>query len=276
MTSTPIFPSVTPSVAAQHLWSDPQARTARAEEKRRKILRFLRREGWTTTDVVATLLGIGYSAAHQALKATEREGLTSSSALFVPGKFGVNKMVLHGITAQGLAYAYDLDEVQDARSPWEPSKTNPSFVPHQVMTQLARVRAEQGGWQEWQPARALMGLGLPKLPDGQGISPDGMRVAIEVEREIKTDRRYEAVIGAYIAQIKADGRWQRVDYLCTNADFAERLARIFGRLRQLRLELPGKPAKVGRLEQAHLNRFRFYSYEQWPNGGYIVAERQDG
>src|SRR5574340_116967 len=125
MISIPIPPSDKPTPAAKHLWSDPQARMARAEEKRRKVLRFLRQEGWTTTEVVAALLGVGYSAAHQALKALERDGLTSSSALFVPGKFGANKVVLHGITAQGLAYAYDLNEVQDSRSPWEPSKTNP-------------------------------------------------------------------------------------------------------------------------------------------------------
>lgn len=276
MTSTPISTTVAPSVAAQHLWSDPQARTARAEEKRRKILRLLRLEGWTTTEVVTAMLGIGYSAAYQALKTMERDGLTTALALFVPGKAGATKMVLHGITSQGLAYAYDLDEAQDSRSPWEPSKTNPLFVPHQVMTQLARVRAEQEGWKDWRPARALMGLGLPKLPDGEGMSPEGVRVAVEVEREIKTDRRYEAVIGAYIAQMKADGRWQRVDYLCPDADFAARLARIFGQLSQLRLEQPGKPSKSGRLEQAHLDRFRFYAHDHWPAGDYIVAARQDG
>lgn len=116
-----------------------------------------------------------------------------------------------------------------------------------------------------------MRIGLPKLPDGEATNPDGQRVAIEVEREIKTDRRYEAVIGAYIAQIKADRRWDRVAYLCPDRDFAARLARIFGRLRQLRLELPGLPAKIGKQEQAHLEKFRIYAQKDWPNEEFLCA-----
>ena len=256
---------------SHYLLSDPAHRRERAESKRRAILRFLRHEGWTTTEVVSVLLGVGYSAAHQVLKKLQRDGLTTSTALFVPGRQGATRTILHGITAQGLAFAFDLNEESEARAPWEPSKTNPLFVPHQVMTQLARVRSEQEGWTDWLPARALMRIGLPKLPDGEATNPDGERVAIEVEREIKTDRRYESVIGAYIAQIKADGRWDRVDYLCPDKDFAARLARIFGRLRQLRLELPEQRAKVGKLEQAHLEMFRFYSHADWPNGEYQNA-----
>lgn len=266
----------TPHSQSIHLLADPCERRERAQAKRREILRFLRYEGWTTTEVVSVLLGVGYSAAHQALKNLQRDGLTSSSAVFVPGRQGAVRTVLHGVTAQGLAYAFDLDEPQDARSPWEPSKTNPLFVPHQVMTQLARVRAEQQGWRDWLPARALMRLGLPKLPDGEAYNPEGERVAIEIEREIKTDRRYEAVIGAYIAQIKTDGRWARVDYLCPDSDFAARLARNFGRLQQLRLETPGQPTKVGKLEPAHLTRFRFYAHCDWPSGNYLAAKQQNG
>lgn len=266
----------TPHFQSVHLLSSPVERRERAQAKRREILRFLRYEGWTTTEVVSVLLGVGYSAAHQALKNLQRDGLTSSSAVFVPGRQGAVRTVLHGVTAQGLAYAFDLDEVQDARSPWEPSKTNPLFVPHQVMTQLARVRAEKLGWHDWLPARSLMRLGLPKLPDGEASEPDGGRVAVEVEREIKTDRRYEAVIGAYIAQIKADGRWDRVDYLCPDLDFAARLARNFGRLQQLRLEIPGHPTKTGKLEQTHLDRFRFYAHDAWPGGNYLSAKPQHG
>lgn len=264
-----------PDSRSIHLLSDPGERRERAHTKRRAILRFIRYEGWTTTEVVSVLLGVGYSAAHQALKNLQRDGLTTSTSVFVPGRQGAVRIVLHGITAQGLAYAFDLDEAQDAKSPWEPSKTNPLFVPHQVMTQLARVRAEQLGWRDWLPARALMRLGLPKLPDGEAYNPEGERIAIEVEREIKTDRRYEAVIGAYIAQIKTDGRWARVDYLCPDSDFAARLARNFGRLQQLRLEIPGQPTKIGKLEPAHLARFRFYSHADWPTGDYLTT-RQHG
>lgn len=275
MTQHPPATSTQPAQAC-HLLADPGERRERAQAKRRHVLRFLRHEGWTTVEVVSALLGIGYSAAHQTLAQMERDGLTTSAALFVPGRQGVVRTVLHGITAQGLAFAYDLDEAQETRTPWEPSKTNPLFVPHQVMAQLARVRAEQAGWCDWLPARTLMRQGLAKIPDGEGTDSDGERVAVEIEREIKTDRRYEAVIGAYIATMNTTGRWSRVDYLCPDEDFAARLARVFGRLQHLRLELPGQPAKVGVPDQAHLDRFRFYSHEAWPSGRFVSARLHRG
>ncbi len=254
------------------LITNPAKRVARALEKRRLVLRFLRDEIWTSADIVGMLLGISYPAAHILLKVMERDGLTTSSEMFVRSKRGAQRAVLHGITAQGLAYAWDMTEVQESRHPWEPSKTNPLFVPHNIETQRARLRATHKGWHTWRPARALMGLGLPKLPDGEVVDPSGLKVAVEIEREIKTDKRYEAVIGAYVAQMKKDERWDRVDYLCPDVEFAARLARVFGRLKQLRLEgQTGVPAKVGNLEQVHLDRFRFYSNEAWPDGKFVVA-----
>lgn len=256
-----------------HLIADPAQRQYRAEEKRRLILRFLRDEIWTNTEVAAELLGIGYAGAHSVLKSMQKLGLTTSSECFIPSTRGSVKTVLHGITSQGLAYAWDLDEEPERSSPWEPSKTNPLFVPHQIATQKTRIKAEQLGWQNWKPARSLMRIGLPKVPDGEALSPDGECVAIEVEREIKTDKRYEAVVGAYIAHIKTDQRWARVDYLCPDGNFAARLARIFGRLSQLRLEgKAGQETKTGAVTQAHLDRFRFYALADWPDGDFVSAK----
>lgn len=182
-----------------HLIADPAQRQLRAEEKRRLIQPFLRDEIWTNTEVAAELLGIGYAGAHSVLKSMQKLGLTTSSERFIPSTRGSVKTVLHGITSQGLAYAWDLNEEPERCSPWEPSKTNPLFVPHQIATQKTRIKAEQLGWQNWKPARSLMRIGLPKVPDGEALSPDSQCVAIEVEREIKTDRRYEAVVGASIS-----------------------------------------------------------------------------
>lgn len=260
------------------LIADSEQRNRRAEEKRRQILKLLRDEVWTVTEVIAAVLSVKYSAANTVLQAMQRDGLLSSSKLFVPSQRGAKQMTLYGITPLGLAHAWDLNEVAPARGHWEPSKTNPLFVPHNVETQLARVKAEQNGWHGWKPSRLLMNQGLPKLPDAEAMAPQTsasvqVSVAIEIEREIKTDRRLEAVVGAYISEIK-NHRWDRIDYICPDADFAARLARNFGRLKQLRLEPNGKqPARSGKLEQAHLDRFRFYAADQWPNGAFITAKK---
>ena len=269
-------PDLASGSRAGHLLADPQARLKRARAKRSQVLHFLRDEIWTVTEIVATLLGVGYPAAHAVLKAMQRDGLLASQAAFVAAGGGVRRVVLHGITAQGLAFAWDLDEAQEARSPWEPSKTSALFVPHQIETQRARLRADAAGWHGWTPARSLMRLDLPKLPDAEAISSDGEPVAIEIEREIKTDKRYEAIIGAYITQIKRDGRWSRVDYLCADADFAARLARIFGRLHQLRFEVRGRAAKVAEVQQSHLDRFRFFAAAEWPGETYLTPRLAAG
>jgi len=278
--------NLVPAISGHHLCSgdrsrflisDPAQRIARAAEKRTEVLRFLRDEIWTVTEVVAQLLGVGYPAAHALLKGMQRDGVLTSSPLFIASLRGARRVVLHGITAQGLAFAWPVDEQARPRRPWEAGKTNALFVPHQIEVQLARVRAERAGWTNWLPARQLMGVGLPKLPDAEAKSPEGISVGIEVEREIKTDRRYEAVIGAYVVQMKADGRWCRIDYLCPNADFARRLARVFGNLKQLRLEgKDGQAAKVGEIQQVHLDRFRFYAWDAWPAGDWVTARKNGG
>lgn len=255
------------------LMADPKQRLARATEKRTLILKLLRDEIWTVTEVIASLLNIKYAAAHAVLKAMQRDGLITSKRAFIPSDRGVKLVVLHGITAKGLAFSWDLNEVPEYRNPWEASKTNPLFVNHQIETQLARIKAEKLGWRDWLPARSLMNKGIAKLPDGQVTNLAGECIAVEIEREIKTDRRYECVIGAYIYEIK-NKRWDRVDYICPDSDFAARLARNFGRLKKLRLESSGnEPAITGKLEQAHLNLFRFYATENWPDGDYITAKK---
>lgn len=250
---------------SKKLMTDPGARTARAKEKRRLMLRFLRDEVWTIGQVAADVLGISYHAAYVTLQAMERDGLISSSPMAVNYSGRVRKVVLYGITSQGLAFAFDLNEEQTQRNPWEPGKTNPLFVPHQIEIQSARLRAERAGWTDWKPARALMGLGMAKIPDAVATGPDGVRVAVEVELNIKTPKRYEAIAGAYISQIKA-GRWEKIDYLCPDADFAKRLARVFASLPVIRLEKRGGSGLAGQMQQQHLDRMRFFAKDAWPGG----------
>ena len=73
--------------------------------------------------------------------------------------------------------------------------------------------------------------------------------------------------------MKQDQRWARVDYLCPDINFAVRLARVFSRLSYLRLEgKQGQDSKKGALSQAHLDRFRFYSTDTWPEGHFYFAK----
>ncbi len=273
--SLPVSQAVTSNPRLQHLIQDPAVRVARALDKRKQVLKFLRDEIWSSTENIASLLVVGYSSAHQLLKTMAKLKLVHGSEFYIAGARGAKRVVIYGITTQGLAFAWDADEQSENRTSWEPSKTNALFIPHNLMTQQARIKSEKLGWHSWKPSRLLMNAGLPKIPDGETISVEGIKVAVEIEREIKTDKRYEGVIGAYIAQIKNTKRWDRVDYLCPDADFAKRLAKVFARLTRLRLDAKnGQPMVVGELTQLHRDRFRFYAASEWPTGQFITAQRK--
>ena len=275
MLEIPHFENPKLGVRTKHLIIDPKLRDARAQEKRKKVLKFLRDEIWTSIENISALLDIGYAGAHQVLKSMVKNKQIQAKEFYIAGSRGVTRVVLHGITTHGLAGAWEIDEDCQTRSAWQPSKTNALFVPHNLTTQRARIKAEKLGWNDWRTSRLLMTLGLPKIPDGDAVSPDGITVAIEVENEIKTDKRYEGVIGAYISQIKNEKRWARIDYLCPSADFAIRLSKVFARLERLRLDAKnGKPSVVAELTQVHLDRFRFYDTKEWPNGNFVCAVKK--
>ncbi|MDP1775917.1 MAG: hypothetical protein Q8K94_04770, partial [Moraxellaceae bacterium] len=244
-------------VKAMGLQMAPSDRLHRAQQKRAIVLEFLADEVWSSIAIMQLLLDLSYSTTHALLKAMVAEGLLREKAMFVGSTSGARQILLVGITSHGVAMAPNVFDA--SRSPWEASKTHALGVPHQLLTQRMRLRSADCDWSEWLPARRLMGLGIAKLPDAQAIDSNGQQVAVEIERHIKTSKRYEAVVGAYIYEIRNHARWTRVDYVCPNVQFAQRLSHAFGGLRQLRLEVKGLPSRSAVIEQTHLDRFRFYS-----------------
>ena len=99
--------------------------------------------------------------------------------------------------------------------------------------------------------------GLKKIPDAIATSPAGMRVAIEIERHIKTPKRYEEIISAHLQSISKK-LWREVHYL-TPDGLATRVAKAFENVKSV----PVNGDRV-QLEQIHRDRFRFYELHAWP------------
>lgn len=250
-----------------------QQRMDRHRDKRQITLRLLRDEIWTSVSVLASVLGVSHSSAHRLVKGMVQDGLLSTETFTIRGERGVRVVLLVGITHHGLAHAWDMNEAVEHRSAWEPSKINPLYVPHTLEVQEARIAAERLGWTNWVPGRLLANKGMAKVPDALVTSGDGTRVAVELERHIKSMKRYEVVLGSYVADMKQGPEAiDRVDYLCPTADMAARLARTLGLIKNLRFEGNGKePARVGPLAQEHLDRFRFFGVREWPGGAFVRA-----
>ena len=83
-------------------------------------------------------------------------------------------------------------------------------------------------------------------------------MAIEIERTIKTRKRYQAIIREHLTQIRQGG-WQVVFYL-TPDGMAARLKKVFDSIDHVVFD--GQRVAI---EDAHRKRFRFLDLSAWPN-----------
>ncbi len=237
------------------LISDPAERAQKSQEKRRALLRFLRDETWSVADVLAQVAGVASrQAIHKTLMQMEREELIKRHSLPNAGRVSLTAW---GITPHGLAYSWDEGEDYEDRPHFEPSRLALSRVPHQVDLQLARLAAEAAGWSGWVRGERL-GFKPVIRPDAITTSPKGALVAIEIERTIKTRKRYQAIIRDHLTQIR-QGEWQVVFYL-TPDGMAARLKKVFDSIDHVVFD--GQRVAI---EDAHRKRFRFLDLSAWPN-----------
>lgn len=237
---------------------DPREWGARGAEKTRVALRFLREESWTTEAVMRELLGLRHRQnAYRSLARLERQGFIRRHSL--PLAAG-RALTVWGITAQGLAYAFDLDEPHRPRESFQASALSPARMAHRLDLQKMRVRAQAAGWRDW-AADYLCGplKAGANYPDAVALRPDGARVAIEIERTVKSTKRYAALIVQHLLG-RRNRRWDCIYYLSPTPDLARRVERIFGSIERV--------AHDGRriaLTAEHRAPFRFFGYdEDWP------------
>lgn len=226
-----------------------EERQARAQAKKDTILGFLATgEVYTSVVVAAKVMAASPSAAERTLASLVRDGALKRESHMV----GSRKMHLFGITPHGLALMDQFD-----RPYFQLGRTNSAYIPHHQETQRARLAAEEAGWTDWTPGKLLYGKGLKKIPDAIATSPAGVRVAIEIERHVKTSKRYEEIISAHLQNISKK-LWWEVHYL-TPDNLATRVAKAFESVKSV----PVNGDKIP-LEQAHRDRFKFYDLKFWP------------
>ena len=222
---------------------------ARRDEKRSAILLFLASgEGYTNLQIAARVMKCSIRAARDTLDALVRDGALKSESLFVQSR----NIRIFGITPHGLAL------VNETEGPYfELGRTNSSYVPHHLATQTARLAAEAAGWTNWQPGKILYKTGLLKVPDALCVTLDHRKVAIEIERHIKTKKRYEEILSLHLQEITKKS-WHEVHYL-TQPELITPLQNIIQRIETI----PVKGERVV-LEEKHRDRFSFYSLADWP------------
>ncbi len=226
-----------------------QERSARAEAKRTLILMFLASgEVYSIIQMVTRLLSCSASSAERTLSALVKDGALKTEQHLI----GSRMSNIYGITSHGLALVDIFD-----RPYFQLGRTNSAYIPHHLETQTARLNAEGAGWSSWQPGKALHNRGFEKIPDALVISPAGIRVAIEIERHIKTPKRYSEIIAAHLQSI-TQRKWDEVHYI-SHAALFNKVAGAFQHIDSI----PVHGDKV-RLEQKHRDRFKFFDLNHWP------------
>lgn len=239
----------------------PAARQCRVQEKRRMVLRWLRDEIWSTPEVLGKIMGLrARQGVYQTLAKMERDGYLASADIPI---FKKSTQKIFGITAHGIACAFDAEEKLEKRPTFEPSKVKLSTLQHEIDIQRLRIQAERAGWKSWTPGARLGASQVgANRPDAIGVDPQMRVVAVEVERTIKTTKRYEAILSHYL-QAVAKGQYARIVWVCPTEDLAARLRRIV-------LAISTVPVNGKRipLEQRHYELLSFADYSDWP--GYPV------
>ena len=232
-----------------------EERMKRSQDNQQRLLTLLRDETWTSAPMASRWLGLSLSATYKLLARLELKKLIKT--FYVEDL----KYKIWGITPDGLLMAWEEGEVMQIRPYFQPSRIKPVMMQHHLDLQQARFNAEQNGWTNWHLG-SLLPNQIGKRPDAIATTKQGDTIAVELERTVKTKKRYEVIFSIYLQAITR-GEYQSVHYVCPNPEFAARLKRLFSLVQTV----PVAGDRVG-LKDKHREKLPVFSLNAWPPNKY--------
>lgn len=204
---------------------DPQARKERANEKRRLFLRFLRDEVFTTIQVAAVVMRCGLRAAQQTVAGMEKAGLVRRHTVRILECLPETSII--GITHHGQAMAFVPEKEVPMERVFEPSKYSMVGLQHRLDLQCIRVSLlENDCVIGWTPGELLETSKGGQRPDALAELASGKYIAVEVERTLKSQKRYRSIAQGHFGSFMAGG-WSGVVYVCPDKLTAKRVQAMF-------------------------------------------------
>lgn len=229
---------------------DRQSQRVLIEAKRAKVLSWLKAEMFSSAPILGEMLGFGRAGTHKTLKDMERDDLLTQ----VEVEAGAGTMKIWGLTPHGSAMATDPDDEDPDWSYFEPGRVSPLSIGHALAVQRIRLALTAQGWTDWRSDRQCHKLALAKIPDALARDPDGLLVAVEVERTLKTAKRYQAIMAEYL-QISSAGTIDRIQYICPKPGMASRLQRLLTSVEYVVVQ-----SKRIALRPEHYEKFSFHDF----------------
>lgn len=240
----------------------PLERSRAIQAKRNVILGWFRNYSWSHIDVLTIVTGLGRRAVESTLVKMQRDELMrSSEVILVRGR----PVRIWGLTHHGAHFAVPIEEEIHHVPVFEPRKVAVSTLEHEISVQCIHAHALRMGWRDWRTANQVsiqLAKGGLKIPDGIATDPSGERTAIEVERTLKSARRYEELLVSYLDGRKR-GIWKRVLYLSPSDDMAARVERAYRAIKKARFH--GQTFTVTDSHLAPFSFIAFDSFYQEPN-----------
>lgn len=242
------------------LLTDHHERLDRNEKKQQLILNFLSVDKFSDIKTLARVIHVkDKSTTRRLLKKMEANNLIKSHSFNTYASSGFK---LWGITNQGQAYAtFGSDDLYFG---WEPSKTRLSTLEHHFIIQDIRLTLEENGAKNWihgdsqQFYRKYETVKKIKhRPDGIITLTNGIIVAIEIELNIKSPKRYKEIMISHLLAI-TNKHWGYVQYIVTDQRKKKWLQKIITDVKLLIVN--GKPVEI---EQKHHNVFKIQTIEEY-------------
>lgn len=232
------------------------------QEKIRKvkellILSFLLDEGYSTLTILALLLTMTPNGTRRILQSMEAKQLIKAYQVAVP--LNPRKVLVWGLTPTGAAFVTPDNEPLRF---FEVGRIKPITMDHSLALQRIKAIGLRGGWGEWNSSSKMLRTANEQrfewlqVPDSVAISPQGRKVAIELERRLKTPKRYVEILANY-AEMLTSEVIQEVFYVCPN-ELVTRVEREFYRIETIIFR-----GKIVPVHESLLKRFSFISYTDW-------------
>ena len=92
-------------------------------------------------------------------------------------------------------------------------------------------------------------------PDAVALRFDGLKIAVELERTVKTISRYPPIMLAHL-ECRMLGKWDEVYYLSTGTSERDQIKKIFSRISELKYK-----GEVIPVTDDHREVFKFFTYD---------------
>lgn len=220
------------------------------------LLEFLKDETYTNAENIMRLLGV---KSHKSLYPLVNKMQAMNLLVKAEFKDYMRSYSLWGITRDGIAQVL---KEEDINVPvwFQPSRLSAWGMAHHLEKQKARIILERKGCQFWENCdRGEFSAEYQKLkhrPDGIITFPSGAKVAIEVERKIKTPKRYSSIMAVHLVQ-RSKQTWHYIYYILPDELTKKRIEKIFNDIKEISVQ----SSRVQITEQ-HRSIFRFLTMDE--------------